>query len=657
MTEMKRLTPLIFLAAAMMATISVHGAKPQLGASSAWKASNPLGLHLETTIDTLFQDYSRQSVPSAVSDEWASTGNLGAEGLNMIWSERPAMSDFFFHDPLAHWLPSESKMKYYNTRQPMTLLSYNASGGRETAQERLTGHFSGNINSRAQVGALLDYLYSKGSYANQAVKDLVWGASGSYMGDRYEFQGFYNHWNALNKENGGITDDLYITDPAKLQGGVSSINSKSIPTRLTNAHTRLVGGQLWLNNRYKIGYWHEEQTENDTIVKRTYIPVMSLIWTLEYNMDKHLFLNGAAGEGANFFDNTYFSATGTRDVTKYHALTNTVGVSMIEGFNKKVKFGLAAYARYQYRRYTQTTDSMLIAGAEGLSPLPADYDDIRGAQSQSLLWAGAQLTKQRGSLLRYDILGELGVVGPAAGDIKVEGNIGTRFRMLGDSVAVTAYGHFKNTHAPLLMNDYRSNHFIWHNDFGKTRSFRAGGRLDIGRTGTFVDVGVENVQNHLYFGPDCMPVQHSGSVQIFNARLEQKLHLGILHWDNRVTYQTTSDEAVIPLPKLGIYSNLYLLFKVATLHVQLGVDCDYYTRYYAPGYQPATMSFYNQRDVKVGNYPFMNVYANMKLSKARFYVLFSHINQGWMSKDYFALPHYPMNPRRFQIGVSVDFAN
>ncbi len=155
-----------------------------------------------------------------------------------------------------------------------------------------------------------------------------------------------------------------------------------------------------------------------------------------------------------------------------------------------------------------------------------------------------------------------------------------------------------------------------------------------------------------------MPVQHSGSVQVFSASLQQNFRVGILKWRNKLTYQTSSNESVLPLPKFSIYSNLYIDFKVArVLTVQLGVDCDYYTKYYAPGYQPATMSFYNQREMKLGNYPLMNAYVNMKLSKARFYVLYSHVNQGLTGRDYFSIPHYPLNPRRLLLGVAVDFAN
>ena len=220
-----------------------------------------------------------------------------------------------------------------------------------------------------------------------------------------------------------------------------------------------------------------------------------------------------------------------------------------------------------------------------------------------------------------------------------------------------AYGEFLNEETPYLMRHYRSNHFIWNNNFGKQRTYAFGGTVQLGRTGTTLSAGVKNLQNYVYFGPDALPVQYDGNVQVFHATLQQNFRAGILNWRNKVTYQTSTNENVLPLPKLAVYSNLFLLFRVATLHVQLGVDCDWYTKYYAPAYQPATASFINQHEVKLGNYPFMNVYANMKLGRTRFYVMMSHINQGWFSNDYFSVVDYPLNPRRFQLGLSVDFAN
>lgn len=627
--------------------------------SYAWSTIQPLGLRKPASIDTLLYNYYQQAIPSEISYAWACTGNMGAEGINMLYMQRPQISDFFFRDALSTWIPSADKQKFYNTRIPMTLVSYNAGGGRENAQERLQTVFSGNINDKAQVGGNVDYLYSKGSYENQAAKDLVWGLNGSYMGDRYEFQGFYNHYNLLNKENGGITDDLYITDPAKLQGGDPSIQPKAIPTRLTGAHTRYVGGELYLNQRYKVGYWHEEEV-NDTTVKRTYIPVSSFIWTLNYKHGRHQFRNDNLQQGREFFENFYLYPSAAEDRTSYTSLSNTVGISMLEGFHKYAKFGLAAYVTYEMRRYTQTPDTLDRSGdleQLGLSPWPEGITAIDHKGSQNLAWVGAQITKQRGSILRYEATGELGIVGAAAGEVKARGTVSTHIPLLGDTVTVTGYGSFYNTTAPYLLNHYLSNHFIWQNDFGKERRLRFGGILNIPWTETSVNIGAENVQNLLYFNDACLPAQHGGSIQVFSATLDQRLKLGILHWDNKITYQTSSDETVLSLPKLAVYSNLYLQCKIATLHLQLGVDCDYYTKYYAPGYQPATATFHNQNEIKIGNYPFMTVYANMKLSKTRFYVMMTHINQGWFGRDYFSLPHYPLNPRRFQIGLSIDFAN
>lgn len=620
----------------------------------AWTILPPLGLHEPADIDTSYVNYAQRFVPSAVSTAYATTGNYGASGMNLIYFERKPMSDFFFTDAVRAWTPTLETTKFYNTYMPMTLLSYNTAGGKENEQSRLHGIFSGNINSRAQVGAMIDYLYSKGCYDYQAVKDLSWGFSGSYMGDRYEMQAFLNHWNMLQKENGGITNDLYITDPAQLQGGQTSIQPKAIPTNLTGAFSRVVGTQLYVNNTYKVGFWKEEEIDDTTTVK-TYIPVSKFIWTLEYRDGRHTFRDNVRDDN-KFWENTYLSLDGSDDHNSYWSLSNTLGVSLLEEFNKFAKFGLSAFVTHQVRSYTQATDTIdrVIPLPEGLTPYPVGK--VPHGVKQNLLWVGGQLTKQQGSLLTYEVTGRFGLIGPVVADLNVNGHITTKIKLLGDTVNITGYGHFRNEEPPYLMKHYVSNHFIWNNDFGKTRSLRLGGYVNIPHTRSYVNVGVENVQNLIYFNSKSMPVQHGGSVQILNASFHQDFKFGPLYWANKVTYQTSSNEGVLPLPKLSIYSNLSLNFKVArVLDVQLGVDCDYYTKYKSINYQPATMTFYNQSEIECGNYPFMNAFVNMKLSKVRFYVLFSHINQGMTGENYFSMPHYPLNPKRFQFGLSVDF--
>ncbi len=637
--------------------LPVSAKKTVLEPGYAWKATDPLGLREPATIDTLFQNYSMRFVPQEVSYAYAATGNYCGSGRQMIYMERPEMSDFYYHDAVRHWLPSESTIKWYNTRIPMTLLSYNFGGGRENGQDHFQTIFSANANKRTQVGAMVDYLYSKGSYDYQAAKDFTWGFSGSYTGERFEFLGNFYHFNLLEKENGGITDDAFIRDPASVQGGNTSVNAKDIPVNLTGAFNRVRGTGLFLNGRYKMGFWKEEQV-NDSTVNRTLVPVTSVIWTLKYDDGTHKFINQNGDQNLSFWPNTYFNPHYTEDEQKYWKLRNTVGLSLLEGFNKYAKAGLAAYVAHEVRHYAMSTEAVEMPDGELPDGLTADpHPGVLTSETQNLLYVGAQLTKQQGRIFNYNVTGELGLVGPAAGEIRVNGDIHTRVPLFGDTVQVIAGGHFTNITAPWLMQHMRSNHFVWENDFSKTRSLRAGGKIMIPWTHTSLSAAVENVQNLIYFNPAGLPAQHGGSVQVFSATLQQDFKFGPVHWDNTVTYQTSSRAKVLPLPQLALYSNLYVMFRVATLHVQLGLNCDYFTKYKGVSYQPATMGFYNQETIDIGDYPFVNAYINMKLSKTRFYLMMSHVNQGLTGTMYFSMPHYPMNPRRFQLGVSIDFAN
>ena len=630
---------------------------PVLEPSYAWKLLPPLGLREPATIDTLYTDYSLRFVPQTVSPAYAATGNYCAEGYNLIYFDRKPISDFMFADPIARWVPSEEKMKFYNTRIPMTLLGYSFGGGKENSQDDLSVVFSANANKRLQIGALFDYLYSKGMYANQAAKDFTWGASGSYIGERFEAQAYGYHYALTVQDNGGITDDLYITDPAVVQGGQNSVEAKQIPTNLTAAQNRVTGGEFYLNSRYKVGFYKEEQIDDPTPV-RTLVPVTSFIWTIKYREGRRRFKNNNAEQNRSFWDNTYFNPDLTNDQQKFWSLRNTLGISLLEGFNKYAKAGLSAYVTHEIRRYGMDTQAMEPTDTPLEIPLnPSPVTDIRDHEKQNLLWAGAQLTKQQGRILNYDVTAEIGLVGPAAGEIKVDGGITTRIPLLGDTVNISADGKFTNLAAPWFMQHYLSNHFIWNNDFSKTRAFRAGGEITIPWTWTRLSAGVENIQNALYFDSSSLPRQHSGSVQIFSATLRQDLHAGCFHWENRITYQTSSNQDVIPLPQLAVNSNMYVTFRVATLRIQFGLDCDYFTRYKPVTYQPATMQFINTDGPWIGNYPFMNLYVNCRLSKTRFYLMMSHVNQGLTGDNYFSMPHYPMNPRRFQLGFSVDFAN
>lgn len=615
-----------------------------VAAKKAWTVSEILADRTEAEVDTALDNYAQQvAIPSfQYGTASAITGNLGGAGRNMNYFERHQPQNFFFNDAMMPYIPSVTTTPFFNTRIPMTLASFNTGGGSETTQDWLKVRLSGNINARAQVGGYLSYLYSRGMYEAQAAKHFNWGLSGSYLGERYQMMAMFNNWNPLAKENGGIQDDRYITDPAQVQGGSSKVNTKQIPVNLQDGHSHLIGHELWMTHRYRMGF--KKFNEEDST--EVFVPVSQVFWTFDWRSDEHRFVDNASADDS-YFENTYFTTGKTYDVTKQWSMTNAVGIELLEGFNKYAKAGLAAYAMHEVANYTQTR----------VDTLPDVDTGIRPKATEHSFFVGARLSKQQGSLLRYSGSARIGLLGAKAGEIQAHGNLDLRFRMLRDTVLFRAYVDFTNLKPSFFLREFVSNHFIWQNDFGKTRRLRFGGMLSIPHTSTFLSAGLENAQNVIYFNAQGMPMQHGGSVQIFSASLDQRLKAGILHWDNKVTYQKSSNQSVIPLPDLTVYSNLYIKFRLATLYAQFGVDCTYTTSYYGHGYQPATMSFTNQQEIKLGNYPMLDVYLNMKLKRVKFYVMYSHFNDGLFGgSGKFSVVHHPLNPGRFMLGLSVDFA-
>ncbi|MCM1310629.1 MAG: putative porin [Bacteroides sp.] len=610
----------------------------------AWTVSDILADRYAAEVDTVMENYCQKVAIPHLQFGTASaiTGNLGGSGQYMNYFERPEGSDFFFNDAYHPYMPRVDNTPFFNTRVPMTLVSFNTGGSSQTTQDWLKARLSGNINKAAQVGAWLSYLYSRGMYESQSGKHFNWGLNGSYLGERYQMMAMFNNWNIKNYENGGIEDDLYITDPAAVQGGSSSIGTKQIPVNLDAAQAQLSGHQLWMINRYRMGF--EQWNEVDSVMD--FVPASQLFWTFNFRMDQHRFTDASAFDNS-FYPNTYFGET-TEETTKQWYIRNAVGIELLEGFKKWVKFGLAAYAMHEVARYQQ-----------------ADYygerqyaGSVAPKQTENSLFVGGRLNKTTGALIRYDADARVGLAGVKAGEVYARGNLDFRFGLKKDTALVRAYVDFSNRKPSYFLRNYVSNHYIWENDFGKTRKLRFGGTIDFPLTRTTISAGMENVQNLVYFNAEGVPEQYGGNVQIFSASIDERLQFGIWHWDNKVTYQKSSNQHVVPLPELTVYSNMYLLFRVATLRAQVGVDCTYMTRYSALGYNPAVSTFTNQWDGLVGNYPMCDAYANLKLKKVKFYVLYSHFNQGLFGgSNYFSALHYPLNPHRFLFGLCVDFAN
>ena len=401
-------------------------------------------------------------------------------------------------------------------------------------------------------------------------------------------------------------------------------------------------------------------------IKEEYVPVTSFIHNLNLNTNNRRYIGNSPQEGfyLNRYNVPYEDNPGDSiyDKTKYVILKNTLAIGMLEGFNKYVPMGAKVFLTHELRNYN----------------LP-NSDKGYTSYNETNISIGGQLIKTLGKHLHYKAQAEFWLVGKDVGDIKLDGSGDLNMRLLGDTAAVRLKAFYHLVNPNFIQRRYHGKFFSWeHDNFNKQMQTHLEAEFFLKRTGTTLRACYDNIQNYTYLGinynsttldevttvtkytADMM--QSSANISLITLALEQNFRLGILNWENRLTYQKSSQSELLAVPDFNYYTNLYINFAIArVLRVHLGADMRYFTSYYAPEYCPQIGMYGVQQNTslrtKVGNYPVINVYANLKLKQCRFFVMMSHVNAGSGNKNYFYTPHHPLNESVLRFGLSWDFNN
>ena len=408
-------------------------------------------------------------------------------------------------------------------------------------------------------------------------------------------------------------------------------------------------------------------------MKEEYVPVTSFIHTVRFDNYRRIYQ--AYNTPTDFYAQNYFNY-GTvandsiYDATKHWSLKNTFAVALLEGFNKWAKAGLKAFLSYELRHYA--LPSMITPSGSTVAFYNGDK-----TWNQHDISVGGQLLKTLGKTFHYDVSAEAWLAGSRAGQFHVDGHAELGFPLLGDTVQLAVTAFFHRSAPSFYMQQYYGKHYWWDNSLDQQIHSRILGEFSLKKTRTKLRVGYDVLKNYTYFGiqndrvksGDNYLVQHndlnvrqsSSPINLLTLQLQQDFCLGIFNWQNVLTFQKSSKAEILPVPTFNAYSNLFIRFKIArVLDVDLGVDGRYFTSYYAPEYIPGIGAFGIQETdasrTKIGNYPHLNAYANFQLQHTRFYVMFTHVNSADGGK-YFYTPHYPLNQRVLQFGISWNFFN
>jgi hypothetical protein len=651
-------------------------------------------------MDTMRLNFSNSTIMEGRGLAIGYLANIGSPAQSRIFSEREEDNDFIFANPYQYYITTPRNALFYDVKDPYTRLTYIRAGGQKNREEMLNGVLTTNFGKNLNVGADFDYTYVRGQYTSNSNKLLSYRIFGNYLSDRYEMYTYLRNYNYLNTENGGITNDSLISYFDEFNDGKRPLDRQSFPTLLTNTWNRIKGAQFFLSHRYNLGFYremtaeeieeagkkkeakkkrdeqklqeeehsgeHEAANHEDNLstvpdifsgaagdspedeeeeINAVFVPVSSIIHTLEYENNSRRFISNM-----NMIDTCYENRFGVKDATvndftSSWYLNNTIALSLREGFQDWVKFGLTAYIDFEKRRFT-------LPLAEDSLISTTNFDEFS-------TYLGAELSKRRGKVLTYKARGEFCLVGNDLGEFRADGEVKTQFRLLGKEAYVKASGYIKNLTPAFYLRHHHSRYFLWDLGLKNTQRVYVGGEVDIKQTQTTISAGVENIRNFIYFGEKGLPEQYESNLQVITARLRQDFRYKAFGWENEVAYQLSSEKSVLPLPLISAYTNIYLDFKlVEVLNLQIGADAHYHTSYYAPYYEPATQQFRTQGEVKTGNYPVINAYANFQLKQARFFISGYNLSSLFIKPtNYFSLTHYPLNPMMIKLGISVFFNN
>ena len=628
-----------------------------------FRVDTKLATVIPVETDTAIFNFQNLHFTDGLNGEYNYLGNMGSPRQSRIFFNRKSDGQFIFTDALDFFLVTPAEYNFVNTKSPWTNLSYYRAGNKINGEERIKAKFGVNANKRTGLGFDFDYLYGRGLYDHQSTAYANGSFFAYHHGERYSVNGLFSYNKLRLAENGGLQDDRYITNPEAMAEGKKTYRPADMPTNLKNTWNEDFVRTALLAHDFKLGYYkaRTDSLPDTVIVNYDFIPVSKVFHTLEASSNSRRFIDY---ENTKNYYAQNFLPYDSIDATEYMRMRNTVGLTLIEGINKWIPFGASAYLSYDYRQFTLP---------DSIGGIGRDHTHTYKENNISL---GGNIKRTLGQAFHFDATAETVLAGTDLGAFNIEGNANLNFRLWKDTVKLSAEGYMKNTNPSFYYRRYHSQHYWWDNDLHKEFRTRLGGSLAIERWGTRLYAGIENIKNYTYlagtpymsddYGSKPLSLssitarQHSGNIQVVSSTLYQDFKLGVLHWDNEFTVQYSSNESVLPLPLLNVYSNLYLQFTYAkVLRIQLGADARYFSRYYAPDYAPALEQFFVQEGdhrIEVGGYPFINAYANFHLKQVRFYVMYYHVTQGVLDKtESFLAPHYPVNPRLFKLGFSWNF--
>ena len=547
-------------------------------------------------------------------------------------------SDFFTaFDPYIPYSYTKESHPFYNVKTPHTELAYRGTILAERAKEETNIHFltTQNISPQFNFTVLYDRYGGKGILNKESTDNRTFSLTSNYLGKRYVAHAGYIFQSIKREENGGIYDDTMVLD--------TNVNPKAIDYRLNTAYNRLRRNSVFLTHSYGIPIrLSKKDTLNNNSGTVAYIG-HSFEFATYYRRYTDA-INLSDTEARNFYNNRFFiNAIESNDSTRLNLIENRFFIRLqpwaIDGIISKLDGGVGhQYVSY----YTFRPDNYIGGMHNSIYNNVYAYFGASGQFRKYLMWEGN---------------GKLNLAGYNSGDFNVDAKVRLSLYPIKEGIHLTGKLKIANTTTDLFNSYYYSNHFFWDNTFGKTTETRVEALLDIPKFKLQGFFGYSLLNNYIYYNNLGDATQNGNLLNVMSASAKFDFRLWNFHFFNRVLFQLSSDQEVMPLPLLSANLRYFFQFIVVknVMTLQLGVDVLYHTKYFAPSYNPALGQFHTQNERKIGAVPYIDPFINIQWKQASIFIKYMNAAQGWPTGDYFSANHYIRPMRAIQFGLNWPF--
>ena len=520
-------------------------------------------------------------------------------------------------------------ISYYSVATPLTDLYF------KTVMEQ--GQSSDafvtlNTSERFNFSIAYKGVRSLGKYINQLTSAGNFRFTTNYhnKSNTYFLKAHYTGQDLLNGENGGITT------PEDFESKNSLYNERQrLEVYLTDAKSFLKGKRIFIDHSYRFyaakstnfALYHQFEAESKYF---------------EYNQAT---VSSTLGDKTiNRFGDSY-KTSNINDQLHYNKLYSKIGLQTANNRLGTLLFYVDSY------RFNYFYNSLLILNSV----------TIPSKLSEAITTVGAEY-QLKNKKWNFQAGYKNAISNQAVREAKAE--LQYRFSdKLKGAIVLENFAKLPDLTYSLFQSSYVN--YNWYHTYNTEKSTNF--KFSVDSKWFNIKAQFSNYKDKVYFANTSTndsiqlisPNQYNKAITYGSIQANKEIKYWKLALDNTLLFQTVSqDDPVLNVPKWVTRNSLYFsdYFFEKALYLQSGITFNYFTKYYANGYNPVLADFFVQQKKQIGDFATYDFFINARVRQTRIFLKAEHFNAAWSATNkFYSAPDYPYRDFIIRFGLVWNF--